>query len=38
MKRLIGAIAALGCVGAVLVGVAAAEGLHPPSHMARMTR
>jgi hypothetical protein len=37
MKRLIGAMAALGVLGAVLVSVATAAGLHPPSHMARMT-
>lgn len=37
MKRLFGAMAALGVLGVVLVGVATAAGLHPPSHIARMT-
>jgi hypothetical protein len=37
MKRLFGAMAALGALGVVLVGVATAAGLHPPSHIARLT-
>jgi hypothetical protein len=37
MKRFFGAMAALAALGAVLVGVATAAGLHPPSHSARLT-
>lgn len=37
MKRLFGAMAVLGVLGVVLVGVATAAGLHPPSHVARLT-
>ncbi len=37
MKRLLSAIAALGCLGVLLASVATAAGLHPPSHTARLT-
>ena len=37
MKRLFGAMTALGVLGVVVVGVATAAGLHPPSHLQRMT-
>jgi hypothetical protein len=37
MKRLFGAMAVLGVLGVVPVGVATAAGLHPPSHVARLT-
>jgi hypothetical protein len=37
MKRLFSAMAAFGALGVVFVGVATAAGLHPPSHVARLT-